>query len=87
MIKFYEYCAAGKPVVATSLPELKQYEPNIYCIDTVEEFVKAIEKAIKEEDQSRYNARIEIAKENSWTARAKAIDKCMKNVFDTPKLK
>lgn len=86
-IKFYEYCAAGKPVVATSLPELKQYEPNIYCIDTVEEFVKAIEKAIKEEDQSRYNARIEIAKENSWTARAKAIDKCMKNVFDTPKLK
>ena len=80
-IKFYEYCAAGKPVVATSLPELKQYEPNIYCIDTKEEFVSAINKAIKEQNQSLYNARIEIAKENSWAARAEAIDKCMKNIL------
>lgn len=86
-IKFYEYCAAGKPVVATSLPELKQYEPNIYCIETAEEFVTSINEAIKEQSQSLYNARIEIAEENSWAARAEAIDECMNNVFYTPKLK
>ncbi|MGL5206909.1 MAG: glycosyltransferase [Acidaminococcaceae bacterium] len=80
-IKFYEYCAAGKPVVATSLPELKQYEPNIYCIDTEEEFVAAIDKAIKEHDQSLYDARVDIAKNNSWHARSEAIDKCMKEIL------
>ena len=80
-IKLYEYCAAGKPVVATSLPELKQYEPYIYCIDTAEEFVTAIDKAIKEQEQSLYNARVEIAKENSWAARAEAIDKYIKNIL------
>ena len=80
-IKFYEYCAAGKPVVATSLPELEQYKPNIYCIDTIEEFVSAIEKAIKEKNQSLYEASIEIAKENSWAARAQAIDRFMDNVL------
>ena len=81
-IKFYEYCAAGKPVVATSLPELKQYEPNIYCINTEEEFVTAINRAVNEKNKSLYHARIEIAKENSWFSRAEAIDKIINKVFN-----
>ena len=45
-LKLYEYLAAGKPVVATGLPELEGMEPDVMLVDGTETFVEAVEAAL-----------------------------------------
>ncbi len=69
-LKLYEYLAAGKPVVATGLPELRGMEPDVVVVDGVQPFVEAVALALErssEEDRARRRA---IAEANTWDARA-----------------
>ncbi|MGH2524255.1 MAG: glycosyltransferase, partial [Anaerolineales bacterium] len=52
-VKFYEYMSAGKPVVATDLPELGPYRALFYPASTAEEFVHQLEAALAERDPAR----------------------------------
>ena len=45
-LKLYEYLAAGKPVVASGLPELAGMEPDVVLVDGPAAFVDAIEAAL-----------------------------------------
>lgn len=45
-MKFFEYLAAGRPVVATSLPALAEYHHAAQFVDTPEAFVTAIERCL-----------------------------------------
>ena len=45
-MKFFEYLAAGRPVVATSLPALADYHHAALFADTAEDFVAAIERSL-----------------------------------------
>lgn len=45
-MKFFEYLAAGRPVVATSLPALGEYHHAARFADTAEDFVAALEAAL-----------------------------------------
>lgn len=64
-IKFYEYCSAGKPVIATKMEELQKFKGVIHFIDhdNYKEVIQGIEigKWVGEE----------IGKNNSWGKRAK----------------
>lgn len=74
-IKMYEYLSAGKPVVATNMPEAEAVK-EIYIGRNKEEFNQKIHQALLEKDNpNKTSLRIEHAKNNSWTHRAeKAIE-------------
>ena len=80
-VKLYEYLSAGKPVVATRLPELEAYNHYLYLANGVRDFVSKVEMALEENDQERRNQRIEFARENSWDQRFMTIREAVKRIF------
>jgi glycosyltransferase involved in cell wall biosynthesis len=65
-LKLYEYLAAGKPVVATGLPELAGMEPDVLLVDGVEALINAVEHALELRDPVDVARRVELASRNSW---------------------
>jgi GT2 family glycosyltransferase/glycosyltransferase involved in cell wall biosynthesis len=65
-VKFYEYLSAGKPVVATELPELEPYRNLFYPVNSSKEFLSQLENALAEQSNQKVSARIELARENTW---------------------
>jgi glycosyltransferase involved in cell wall biosynthesis len=62
--KVYEYLASGKPVITTSLPELKKFDDVLYIAKDHEEFLINIDNAlVKEYDIEKA---IRLAQENDW---------------------
>jgi teichuronic acid biosynthesis glycosyltransferase TuaH len=69
-LKINEYLAAGKPVISTKFSnDIQSFSDVIYLADNHENFSKLVEKAMLENDQTRTNARVEVANSNTWTAR------------------
>ena len=55
--KACEYLAAGKPVVSTALPEIRELRPYVRIADDADEFEKKIEESFKDadtEDKKRF---------------------------------
>jgi GT2 family glycosyltransferase len=69
-VKFYEYITQGKPVVSTKMPELAPYGDLLYTADGAEDFARKLEAALTEEDETLRVRRIELARANTWPARA-----------------
>lgn len=69
-VKVFEYLAAGKPVVATKMPEILDME-EIYFADK-NNFSSQIKTALKN-NQKNIKKRQKIAKENTWTIRTKKL--------------
>jgi len=71
--KLNEYHAVGKPVVSTALPEVinfnRLYDNIAYVGGSEKEFLRQVEKAIREDSNDRKIKRREIASENSWQRR------------------
>lgn len=72
-VKFYEYLSAGKPVVATALPELEACQDYFYPVRSREDFVPQIEAALKEQSSELIRTRIEFARHNTWRDRYKTL--------------
>lgn len=71
-IKVYEYLAAGVPVVSTPMPEVAVLE-EVHLAADAPTFVEAVERARGERwDADMIEARIELARLNSWQSRADA---------------
>jgi glycosyltransferase involved in cell wall biosynthesis len=69
-LKVYEYLAAGRPVVATPLPELRQFQPLVRLAGDVDGFIAAVEAALAEGDAPQaMAARLAMAAANSWDVR------------------
>lgn len=69
-LKVYEYLAAGRAVVATPLPELRQFEPLVRLADDVNSFAAAVEAALAEGNApDALAARQAIAAANTWDHR------------------
>jgi glycosyltransferase involved in cell wall biosynthesis len=69
-LKVFEYLAAGKPVVASGVPELAGMEPDVVLCSSAAEFTAGIEAALAhtgEEDRARRRA---LAAENTLDGRA-----------------
>ena len=69
-LKLYEYLAAGKPVVASGLPELSGMEPHVTLVsDGAPEFVSQIDAALGRLGKEESLQRSAIAAGNSWETR------------------
>jgi teichuronic acid biosynthesis glycosyltransferase TuaH len=69
-LKVNEYLAAGKPVVSTDFSEdVHSFADVAYVTSTHDEFVQAIDRAIKEDDANKRSQRMHTASANSWEKR------------------
>lgn len=82
-IKFYEYLALGKPVVSSKMVELEPFAEKwgfIFCADGSEEFLACIDQAMEPlNTQMAAKCGPEIAKENSWGNRVRAMEAYLKS--------
>lgn len=75
-VKFYEYIAAGKPVVSTDIPEVRLVSDYAYVSSDHDEFIKNLELAMaSKEDESAIKARQSFALENQWEHRVDQLEK------------
>lgn len=72
-IKLYEYFSCGLPVASTRIPEAERYPSLVYLGDGPRGFASAAEEAMKEDDPARREQRIEIARRECWTDRARTL--------------
>ncbi len=68
-VKAYESLAAGKPVVATPLPEIIALGEIVQTANTADEFEQQLAKAIAENSLSLVEARQAFAQQHTWEKR------------------
>ena len=81
-VKAYEYLAAGKPVVATALPEVRAMEGVAHVADDHDHFIELLEVAMAERDDAALAAeRSQWAAAHDWKARAEQLDDAIRSTF------
>lgn len=82
-VKVYEMLAAGKAVVAVSLPELIPISNagHITLADTAEAFSREIEREVNQDTSSKQEARRRYASENTWKVRQEALDQAIRETY------
>ncbi len=68
-IKLYEYLAAGKPVVASDIPEVRRFDNLISVYHSHEELVGLVQYNLTEAGQAAAMRRRLVAMENTWEQR------------------
>jgi glycosyltransferase involved in cell wall biosynthesis len=71
-LKLREYLASGRAIVATSLPEVARYAPEVHIADTPDDFIAAVERALAA-PADRRAARAATLADDSWDARARRL--------------
>jgi len=71
-LKFYEYLAAGKPIVSTPMPEMEMLSEVVEIGEGVDGFIRAIEIALQD-TPDKMRARLKLADEHSWERRVKVM--------------
>jgi glycosyltransferase involved in cell wall biosynthesis len=79
--KTYECLATGRPVVASLLPALEELAGHVYLARKPEEFVGVLRRLGDLETQERVQARIELARDNSWGVRFGEIEEALWRVL------
>jgi len=90
--KLNEYLAMGKPVVATSIPEVDLFSARhkdiISVTKTREDFLREIEKALKKEkNEDIVKKRVETAQESAWPRRIEKMSAIMEENLTSRKRK
>lgn len=68
-LKLFEYLAAAKPVVASGLPELRGFEPDVVVAGGVDEFVAGVRAALSLDTDKDRARRVALAAANTWDSR------------------
>ncbi len=72
-VKIFEYMALHKPIVTTKMRECLKYK-SVLIGENHEDFLRKLEKALELKNNSKYiNTLDKEAKDNDWSAKAKAI--------------
>ena len=78
-LKINEYLAGGLPVVSTPFSLLNDFAGIVDLADTPEAFAAALRRALTDQAPDRIEARVAMARANSWTHRAEEFEV----IFDT----
>lgn len=76
-LKFWEFMATGKPIIASGLPELKEYQHLIKYISSPQEFITAGEQLLANPRQGSAERRT-LAQEHSWEKRVEQVLRLIK---------
>ncbi len=68
-LKLYEYISAGKPVVSTDHPEVREFSALVEIASAAEEFAAAVVRAKDEDSPARQRQRAELGQQHSWDRR------------------
>lgn len=71
--KLHEYLAAGRSVVATAMPELLPYRDVLHIAENNDDFVVKVGEAMRDNAPSAVEARVAVARENTWDRRVEDI--------------
>jgi hypothetical protein len=85
-IKLYEYLAAGKPVVSTAVPEVRNNASQfVYVGEGREDFIRKVEEAVEESKKPGNEAivarRVKFAEDNSWEKRLDVFERLLRQVL------
>lgn len=72
-LKLREYLAAGLPVVATDLPEVRRYQQLVRIASGPEAFTRQVELALEERGEPFAGRRADAMKDESWEARVEQL--------------
>jgi len=72
-IKMWEYMASGIPVVTTAIPEAEKYPGLVLFSENEESFMENVKSALYDDNSAQRMQRMDLARQNSWTARARQI--------------
>ena len=72
-LKLYEYLAAGKPVISKPLPVLAAFGDVVRIATTVDEWIDAIDAAVREDTVELVGRRQAIARQHTWDDRVRTI--------------
>ncbi len=72
-MKFFEYLAAGRPVVTTPLPALASYGELCYTAATADEFAVCLDRIIQCPDVDKVQRGVAEAKRNTYLARTQTM--------------
>jgi glycosyltransferase involved in cell wall biosynthesis len=72
-IKLREYLAAGLPVVASPLPEVRRYEPEVRLAQGVDGWLAALEKAIADRSPEADRRRSQMVAGEGWEVRVQTL--------------
>jgi len=79
-IKFYEYLAAGIPVVATRLPDLEPLAEFAHLVTSAEGFTSALQQAVSQDTPESRQRRVKESRRHSWEARYVQLDAVIENI-------
>ena len=79
-IKLREYLAAGLSVVSTPLPEARAYRGVVRFGANVDEFVEALDLAVRDTSEESVRMRLESVKGETWVARVDQISQHVENL-------
>jgi glycosyltransferase involved in cell wall biosynthesis len=80
-MKFFEYLAAGKPVVATPLDALSDYSHAFYVADSAQEFIEAVDKCLMGRVPDKFTC-LELARSHTWGQRLRAMVKLLEESWN-----
>lgn len=78
-VKIYEYFSAGKPVVSTLLPEIKEYNDIIFFASASnfsDQITKALDKSVQKNTKE-----VSVAKNNTWQQRGGILNKTINKLI------
>ncbi|TET33802.1 MAG: glycosyltransferase family 1 protein [Planctomycetota bacterium] len=81
-LKIYQFCAQGKPVVATPLPEVEKHSDFVEVAKGADAFIEAIERALEESDAGLVEKRVEYARANTWASRAEQVIEIIRKLLE-----
>ncbi len=86
-LKFFEYLASGRPVVATPLPDIAEFKDLVDLGRDAEDFAQAIARRLKSDSENDKKKRIAEAAKHSWNNRIcsilEALEKTWRRTEDT----
>jgi glycosyltransferase involved in cell wall biosynthesis len=83
-MKFFEYLAAGKPIVTTSMMNLYEFRDVAYISKDNADFIENISNALNE-SPGNSERRMSIAKLNTWESRIDSMDNIINQYYNVPK--
>lgn len=75
--KYYEYLAAGRPVVSVPIDDVSPLPRAVYVANDTVDFIASVKRALAEDSPENVRARRAMARQNTWDVRVQQIERLL----------